>query len=129
MRDDGDEPGRIMMSRSLDEGYSWTYAQKSEIPNPGASIEAIKLKNGNWLLVYNDVDDGRYSLALAISEDEGNTWKWKRNLENRKGGSFSYPSVIQAKNGMIHVTYSYVVSEHQESIKHVVFDERWIKNE
>ena len=129
MRDDGDEPGRIMMSRSLDEGYSWTYAQKSEIPNPGASIEAIKLKNGNWLLVYNDVDDGRYSLAVAISEDEGDTWKWKRNLENRKGGSFSYPSVIQAKNGMIHVTYSYVVSEHQESIKHMVFDERWIKSE
>ncbi len=129
MRDDGDEPGRIMMSHSDDEGYSWTYAHKSEIPNPGASVEAIKLKSGNWLLVYNDVDDGRYSLAVAVSDDEGNTWKWKRNLENREGGSFSYPSVIQTKNGMIHLTYSYVISENQESIKHVVFDEKWVKNE
>ena len=129
MRDDGDEPGRIMISHSYDEGYSWTYAHKSEIPNPGASIEAIKLKSGNWLLAYNDVDDGRYSLAVAVSDDEGNTWKWKRNLENHKGGSFSYPSVIQAKDGKIHVTYSYVLSENQESIKHVVFDEKWVENE
>ena len=69
MRDDGDAPGRIMMSHSEDEGYSWTYAQKSEIPNPGASIEVLKLKNGNWLLVYNDVDNGRHSLAAAISDE------------------------------------------------------------
>lgn len=69
MRDDGDEPGRIMISNSKDEGYSWTYAQKSDIPNPGASIEILKLKSGNWLLVYNDVDDGRYSIAAAISDD------------------------------------------------------------
>ncbi len=53
MRDDGDEPARIMMSHSEDEGYSWTYAQKSDIPNPGASIEVVKLKSGNWILVYN----------------------------------------------------------------------------
>ena len=107
MRDDGDEPGRIMISHSEDEGYSWSYAQKSGIPNPGASVEVIKLKSGNWILVYNDVDDGRYSMAAAISDDEGKSWKWKRNLENTKGGRFSYPSVIQAKDGRIHITYSY----------------------
>lgn len=126
MRDDGDEPGRIMMSHSDDQGYSWTYAQKSEIPNPGASIEVIKLKSDNWLLVYNDVDNGRYTLAAAISDDEGKSWKWKRNLENTKGGSFSYPSVIQAKDGQIHITYSYHLTNEEKSIKHIVFEEKWI---
>ena len=126
MRDDGDEPGRILISNSKDGGYSWTYAQKSEIPNPGASIEVVKLKSGNWLLVFNDVVDGRYSMAAAISDDEGMSWKWKKELENLKDGSFSYPSVIQAKDGSIHVTYSYHLSDEKKSIKHVVLEEKWI---
>ena len=126
MRDDGDEPGRILISHSDDGGYSWTYAQKSEIPNPGASVEVIKLKSGNWVLVYNDVDDGRYSLAAAISDDEGKSWKWKRKLENQKGGSFSYPSVIQTKDGRIHVTYSYHLPGNKRSIKHIAFEEKCI---
>lgn len=126
MRDDGDEPARIMISHSDDEGYSWTYAKKSDIPNPGASIEVIKLKSGNWILVYNDVDDGRYSMAAAISDDEGKSWKWKRNLENQEGGNFSYPSVIQAKDGKIHVTYTYRLPGEMKSIKHVAFEESWV---
>jgi len=127
MRDDGDEPGRILISYSSDEGYSWTYGKRTEIPNPGASIEVIKLKSGNWLMAYNDVDDGRYSFAVALSDDEGASWKWKKHLEYKKGSSFSYPSVIQAKDGKIHITYSYHWAENQESIKHVVFDESWMK--
>jgi predicted neuraminidase len=126
MRDDGDEPGRILISHSEDEGYSWTYWKKSEIPNPGASLEVIKLKSGNWLMVYNDVDDGRYSLAVAISNDEGKSWKWKKKLENKKGGSFHYPSVIQDKHGKIHVTYTYRLSDEEKSIKHVSFEEEWV---
>jgi len=129
MRDDGDEPGRIVISHSNDEGYSWTYGQKSDIPNPGASLEVIQLISGNWLMVYNDVDDGRYSLSVTISDDDGKSWKWKRNLENTKGASFSYPSVIQAKNRKIHVTYSYFSKEGKKAIKHVAFDEKWIKHD
>jgi hypothetical protein len=128
MRDDGDEPGKILISNSVDEGYSWSYAQKSEIPNPGASIEILKLKSGNWLLVYNDIDDGRYSLAAAISDDEGKSWKHKKNLEYLKTGSFSYPSVIQGDDETIHITYTYRLSENERSIKYVKFDQEWIMN-
>ncbi len=127
MRDDGNEPGRIMLSHSDDGGYSWTYGQKTDIPNPGASIEVLKLKSGNWALVYNDVDDGRYSLAAALSDDEGKTWRWKVRLEDTKGASFSYPSVIQSKDGLIHVTYSYHLNDKEKSIKHVAFSEKWLK--
>ncbi|XOV94200.1 MAG: exo-alpha-sialidase [Bacteroidota bacterium] len=126
LRDDGDAPGRIMLSHSDDEGYSWTFARKSDIPNPGASIEITNLKSGKWLLVYNDFDDGRYSLAVTLSDDEGQSWKWKRNLEYIEGGQFAYPSVIQGKDGKIHITYSYHLSDHNKSIKYVSFPEQWI---
>ena len=128
MRDSGDEPGRIMLAESVDNGKSWSFAKDSDIPNPGASIEAIKLKSGNWLLVYNDVENGRYSLAAALSEDEGATWKWKKHLENSKGESFHYPSMIQSIDGKIHLTYSYFLKGERKSIKHVSFNEEWIKN-
>ncbi|MDP4284340.1 MAG: exo-alpha-sialidase [Bacteroidota bacterium] len=127
MRDDGDEPGKIMLSHSNDQGYSWTYAKETNLPNPGASVEVIKLKSGNWLLAYNDVEDGRYSLAVALSDDEGASWKWKRHLEYKKGSSFSYPSFIQTKDEKIHITFSYATSKNRESIKHVAFDENWIR--
>lgn len=128
MRDSGDEPGRIMMSESFDNGENWTFAEDSEILNPGASIEVIKLKNGNWLLVYNDVEDGRYSLAVSISDDEGKAWKWKKHLEHSDKGGYSYPSVIQTKDGKIHATYSYHLGNQQNSIKHAAFDVDWILN-
>ncbi len=128
MRESGDPPYRIMIAESKDEGNTWSFAKDTNIPNPGASIEVIKLLSGNWLLVYNDVEDGRYSLAAAISDDEGSTWKWKRHLENSKEGSFAYPSVIQTKDGKIHVTYSYHLTGKRKSIKHVVFYEDWLRN-
>lgn len=126
LRDDGDAPGRIMMSYSDDEGYSWTYAQKTEIPNPGASIEIIELKSGNWLLIYNDNDDNRLSMAAAISDDEGQTWKWKKNLAKIEGGQLSYPSVIQGKDETIHITFTYQIPDEKKSIKYMAFREEWI---
>ncbi len=128
MRDNGDEPGRIMISTSKDNGYEWSAATKTDIPNPGTSVDAIKLKNGNFLIVYNDIENGRHSLAISISEDEGKSWKFKRNIEKaEKGeGSFSYPSVIQTNNGQIHVSYSYHLKE-KKTIKHVAFSTGWVK--
>lgn len=128
MRDNGDEPGRIMISTSKDNGNDWSAAEKTNTPNPGASIDAIKLNNGNFLMVYNDVEDGRYSLAVSISENEGKTWKYTKHLEKaEKGkGSFAYPTTVQSKNGLVHVTYSNHV-KNGGTIKHVMFSTDWVK--
>ena len=128
MRDNGDEPGRVMKSISKDNGYKWSNAQLTSLPNPGTSVEAVSLDDGDWILVYNDVEDGRHSLAISLSDDEGETWQWTRHLEKRDPGegSFSYPSVIQAKDGFIHVTYSFHTAENK-TIKHVSFLADWIK--
>jgi predicted neuraminidase len=129
MRDNGDEPGRVMKSISTDNGYAWSIAQKTSLPNPGTSVEAISLDDGDWVLVYNDVENGRHSLAVSLSDDEGESWLWTRHLEQSDPGegSFSYPSVIQTKDGLIHVTYSFHVSD-GKTIKHLSFSPEWIKN-
>ncbi|WP_372948154.1 ChbG/HpnK family deacetylase [Mariniphaga sp.] len=128
MRDNGDAPQRIIVSTSEDNGYTWSVSKKTDIPNPGASVEAIPLTDGHWLMVYNDLEDGRNRLAVSLSDDEGATWKWKRYLEYEpKGkGSFSYPTAIQTKDGRVHVTYSHHTSE-GKSINHVSFMPEWVK--
>ena len=128
MRDNGPPPKRVQMSISKDNGETWTDSVDTDIPNPGTSLEVVRLKNGHWVMVYNDLESGRHSLAAAISDDEGATWKWKRHLDrsDNKADHFHYPSVIQAHDGAIHVTYSYFTAA-GKCIKHVRFPEEWVK--
>ncbi len=108
LRDSGDGPTFIQQSISKDEGKSWTASTKTSIPNT-ASVELLRLTDGRWLMVGNDLHDGRYRLALWVSTDEGLTWSANPYyLENDpdKKGSFSYPSLIQGRDGSIHLSYS-----------------------
>jgi predicted neuraminidase len=135
MRDNGPAPKRIHVSTSPDEGETWTRVVDTELPNPGASVEGIVLDDGRWLLVYNDLERGRNSLAVSLSDDEGKTWKWTRHLELDERATdptrFHYPSMIQGRDGSIHVTYSYFL-EHvpsdapRKSIKHAKFNVEWV---
>ncbi len=128
MRDNGEDPNRVQVSESADTGFSWTAAQKINIPNT-ASVELIVLQDGRWAFVGDDEDDGRYRISMYLSDDEGKTWKWKRSLEDeQKGkGSFSYPCIIQTKDGLLHITYSYSLDKKGESIKYIVVDPKEIK--
>ena len=127
MRDNGDGPGRVQTSESVDSGKSWTAAQKSTIPNT-ASVELLALQDGRWAFIGDDEDDGRYRLSIYLSDDEGKTWKWKKILESsRKGaGSFSYPCLIQTSDGLLHISFSYSLEKTGESIKYVVIDPKTI---
>jgi predicted neuraminidase len=128
MRDNGVEPNRVQVSESSDSGFTWTAATKINIANE-ASVELILLQDGRWAFVGDDEDDGRYRLSLYLSDDEGKTWKWKRLLENvPKGhGSFSYPCIFQAADGLMHISYSYSFEKQGESIKYVVADPKIIR--
>ena len=127
MRDSGDA-NRVLICQSTDDGETWSPARSSDIPNPGSSLEVIALADGRWVMLYNDTEHGRHSLALALSEDEGLSWPWKRHLEDhpRGEGGYAYPSIIQGKNGLLHMTYSYHVKAGR-SIKYVSVDVDWIK--
>lgn len=119
---------RIRMSTSKDEGLTWGPVVITEMPNPGSGLDGVRLANGHWLLVYNDTTKDRNSLVVAISDDEGKTWKWKRHLEKEPKGSFHYPTMIQGRDGTIHAVYSYFV-DGGKSMKHAAFNEAWVQAE
>nr|WP_295929218.1 sialidase family protein [uncultured Dyadobacter sp.] len=122
MRDSGDWPTRVHISESKDRGESWKATTKTDIPNT-ASVELLVLKDGRWTFLGNDIDDGRYVLSLRISTDEGQTWKryFIENDKTKKGG-YSYPSLIQTADGLLHMTYSHHPEKGKKSIKYVVAD-------
>lgn len=141
MRDNGPAPKRLHASESRDRGETWSPVVDSEIPNPGSGAEIITLRNGHWALIYNDTERGRHSLAVSISEDEGRTWRWTRHLEQDKAGpeagQYHYPSIIQARDGSLHATWSYHLNRKdlekdsggrilRKSIKHAHFNEAWV---
>ncbi len=143
MRDNGPAPKRLHASESRDRGETWSPVVDSEISNPGSGAEIIALRNGHWALIYNDTERGRHSLAVSISEDEGKTWPWTRHLERdapgAEAGQYHYPSIIQAKDGSLHATYSYHLNRkdlekdadgrlRRKSIKHAHFNETWVRN-
>ena len=104
----------VLVSESPDRGETWSKVHDHpQLFNPGAGLELINLKDGRFLAIYNDTEDGRHQLAVSISEDEGASYRWTRHLEKRpKGkGSFHYPSIIQSEDGMLHATYSYFIPE------------------
>jgi len=109
--------GYICSSDSADGGRTWTDAKETTLPNPDSGIDAVALKDGRILMVYNhspknksDVrEDGygpRWPLNLAVSEDGGDTWNSFLELES-KPGVYAYPAIIQASNGSIHVAYAH----------------------
>lgn len=129
MRDNGPPPQRLLRAESRDGGETWTQAEDSEIPNPGSGAEVVVLSSGEWVFIGNDTESGRHSLAAWLSDDEGGTWPHRRRLALAPpgGGSFSYPSLIQARDGALHATWSEVRGG-LETIRHARFNRAWIRS-
>jgi predicted neuraminidase len=117
---------RIRIAESKDDGVTWGNVGQTGLPNPGSGLDAVTLPSGHWMLVYNDTTSGRASLAVSISDDEGQTWKWTRHLERHADGSYHYPAAIVGRDRTIHVVYSYFVRG-GKTMKHAAFDEPWIR--
>ncbi|ADV62195.1 neuraminidase (sialidase)-like protein [Isosphaera pallida ATCC 43644] len=122
---------RILSATSNDGGVTWSEAIETTLPNPGAGVDAIRLASGKFVLVYNDTEIGRHSLAVALSNDEGRTWNPPRFLERQPPdqGAFHYPSILQTRDGQIHVLYTAGKAHRGETIRHAVFHESWLGSE
>jgi predicted neuraminidase len=162
----------VYISRSNDNGRTWSKPEPTTLPNNNSSIQVTRLANGHLAIVYNDIsaaqaterrqslydeiedeDDSateapagtapgrtafwgtpRAPMTVAISADDGKTWPWKRNLEvgdgycmtnnssDQRNREYSYPSILQSADGMIHIAYTVF----RQKIRYVRVSEEWI---
>lgn len=115
----------ITTSWSEDQGRTWSPMSATELPNPNSGTDAVTLLDGRQLVVYNPTNTlagewggPRSPLSVAISAD-GVNWRDVAELESddAKHG-YSYPAVIQTRDGLVHITYTW----RRERIGHVVLD-------
>ena len=106
---------------STDGGKTWTPIALTALPNPSSGIDAVTLRDGRHLIVYNHTTRGRSPLNVAISND-GRRWEAALVLESEPG-EYSYPAVIQGADGLVHITYTW----RRRRIKHVVIDPATLK--
>jgi predicted neuraminidase len=107
----------IYQGFSQDDGQTWDKPSATALPNPDSGIDAVQLKDGRSLLVYNPSKDARHPLSVAISPD-GKTWHDVLVLEDSEGPQLSYPAVMQASDGLVHVTWTW----ERKRIRHAVID-------
>ena len=116
--------GCIARTESRDGGARWSTLTPTVLPNPNAGIEVLALADGRLLMVYNprhagrDWWEGRDRLDVALSRDEGLSWTSVETLEDMPGREFSYPAAIQARDGRVHVSYTW----ERTRIRHVALD-------
>lgn len=115
------QQGRIFSIDSTDGGQTWGTMKLTQIPNPNSGIDATKLQDGRFLLVYNATEQGRTPLNVALSSDSY-TWHSLLALEDTPG-EYSYPAVIQTHDGKIHITYTW----NRKRIRHIVLDPHSLK--
>jgi predicted neuraminidase len=99
---------------SDDGGKTWGLMKATTLPNPNSGLDAVTLKDGRALLVYNHTTSGRSPLNVAVSND-GARWQPVLVLENGPG-EYSYPAVIQARDGLVHISYTWK----RQRIRHAV---------
>jgi len=114
----------ILETWSKDNGNTWSPLEKTSLPNNNSGIDGVTLKDGRQLLVYNHVlppgtavKGVRTPLNVAISND-GKIWYAALILEDSPISQYSYPSVIQTADGMVHIVYTW----RRQRIRHVVID-------
>jgi len=116
---------KVFQIRSQDNGKTWSDMTLTELPNPDSGTDAVTLRDGRQLLVYNhnvrtgSSNKGRSPLNVAVSPD-GQQWQAALVLENdsKAPNGFAYPAVIQTSDGLVHITYTW----ERKRIKHVVID-------
>lgn len=112
------QQGRVFSIDSGDHGKTWGPMSLTNVPNPNSGCDAITLKDGRHLLVYNNTPSGRTPLCVAVSID-AQTWTPVVTLESDPG-EYSYPSLIQSKDGLVHIVYTW----QRKRIKHAVLSVR-----
>ena len=96
----------ISVSESKDFGRHWSPITKGPFPNSNSGLGLTKLHNGHLAMAFNNCPDGRTPLSVAISEDNGKTWPYVRDIVHEENERFCYPEIIQTADESIYVSYT-----------------------
>ena len=134
----------IATSHTQDAGYTWRVTKHLLLPNPNSAISGLILANGNRLLVFNDLEEDRYRLVLAMSKlmDDKSTyspWQIIQTLEDdsarpkKQRRRFSYPYLLSDNNGDVHLVYTWSQeriksAQLKSAIKHVRFSAAYLND-
>jgi predicted neuraminidase len=116
---------RVVVASTADGARHWSAPQLCSLPNPNSGLDALRLRDGRLLLVFNDSSSTRDGLRLGLSREDGQTWRRVATLEAEVGAEFSYPALIQTHDGLVHVAYTWK----RQRIKHVAFNEAWLEQQ
>ncbi|HIM11721.1 TPA: exo-alpha-sialidase [Candidatus Poribacteria bacterium] len=123
IRPSGKNPN-VLKSVSHDCGRTWSETEVTQNHCPYAALDAVKLEDGRIAMIWNDNPEKRNPLTIGLSEDGGETWKYKRDIISGEG-SFHYPAIIQSRDRLIHATFT----NNRATIDHVVLTPDWIEGE
>jgi len=102
--------GYIYRSDSEDYGVTWNKPYATNLPNPNSGIDLVQLADGTLALLYNPDNKNwgsRKALNLALSMDNGESWKEALKLEDGKDGDeYSYPAIVSTPDGVA-LTYTW----------------------
>lgn len=114
----------IAESWSKDGGDTWSEMKLLSMPNNNSGTDAVTLKDGRQLLIYNHVKTpegakkgARTPLNISVSKD-GKNWDASLVLEDSPISQYSYPAVIQGSDGFIHAIYTW----RRQRIKYMKID-------
>ncbi|NDC54291.1 MAG: hypothetical protein EBZ74_08365 [Planctomycetia bacterium] len=114
---------RLMLQRSEDGGRTWSTPEPTPLPNPDASVAAVRLSDGTVLLACNLAREGRATLDLVRFDPAAAFWQRVATLDDEPGERFAYPYMMHDRRGRVHLVYTWKMRR----VRHVVMNEAWIR--
>lgn len=114
---------RLVSQQTADGGHTWSEPVETALPNPDASVAAIRLSGGEVLVAFNNSPHGRDNLSLAVSPDGLHDWRLIATLDDEPDQKFAYPFLTRDSAGLVHLVYSWKMKR----IRHVAMNEAWLR--
>jgi predicted neuraminidase len=122
-------PKQVPVSHTQNAGQSWQQSEDLAIANPNSAVTGLALKSGARILVLNNIENGRYRLALLMCDPKVGQWQTIEVLEDDEAladtqrKEFSYPYLISVDGDDAHLVYTW----DRKRIRHRYFPGAWLK--
>jgi predicted neuraminidase len=119
---------QVPVSQTSNAGQSWQSDADLPIANPNSAVAGLQLNSGARILVLNNIEAGRYRLALLMADAKSSQWQVIEVIEDDEALSeqrkeFSYPYLMSADGNDAHLVYTW----DRKRIRHRYFSGPWLK--